>query len=89
MSWREARSAYPDRWILIEAIAAHTAEDRRIVDNIRVLGQFTDSASGWHEYGRLHGAEPFRELYVLHTSREEPDIRERRELAEHFSGKLK
>ena len=64
MTWQEIRAAHPDQWILIEAIAAHTEGDRRVLDDVRAIAEFEDSGTGWHEYGRLHGLEPFRELYV-------------------------
>jgi len=33
MQWPEVRNAYPDQWLVIEALEAHTTPDRqRILD---------------------------------------------------------
>lgn len=81
MQWQEVREHYPDQWLMVEAIKAHSEADRRVLDQLAVLGAFPDSATVLRTYALLHKEAPQRELYVLHTSRKEPDIRER-----HWSG---
>lgn len=78
MQWREIREHYPDQWLLVEALAAHTEANKRILDELAVLDTFADSTSALRRYGRLHHEAPRRELYVLHTSRATLDITERR-----------
>ena len=78
MIWSEVRQAYPNRWLIIEAVAAHTADERRILDKIAVMEACDDNAAVMLAYERWHQAYPQREFYFAHTGREELDIRERR-----------
>ena len=77
MQWQEIRDRYPDRWLLVEALAAHTESDNRILDQLDVVDTFSDSTSALRRYSQLHHEAPRRELYVLHTSRAILDITER------------
>jgi hypothetical protein len=76
MNWQDVRKHYPEQWLLIEAIEAHSEGDRRILDRIAVIDPYPDSAVAMRSYGELHRKEPHRELLVLHTSRETLDITE-------------
>lgn len=78
MKWSQIRHHYPNQWLLIEAIKAHSEADRRIVEDIAVIGAFPDSAAALQDYARLHREAPERELYIFHTDREALDITERR-----------
>ena len=77
MQWRELRGHYPNQWLLVEALAAHSEADRRIVDELALVGAFPDSAPALRRYRELHHEAPTREFYVVHTSRESLDITER------------
>jgi len=78
MQWSEARKAYPDQWLIIEAIQAHTTPDgRRILDKIAIIERCKDGQAAMDSYRRLHQQYPTREFYFVHTSREELDIHER------------
>ena len=38
MKWSDVRLAYPDQWLVVEALAAHTTADSyRVPDNLAVL----------------------------------------------------
>jgi hypothetical protein len=78
MKWQEIRSHYPHQWLLVEAIHARTEADKRILEQIAVLSIFPDSKQAMDGYMHLHRQSPERELYVLHTDRENLDITERR-----------
>ncbi len=78
MIWSEVRQAYPSRWLIIEAVEAHTAAERRILDKIAVMEACDDNAAVMQAYERWQQAYPQREFYFAHTGREELDIRERR-----------
>jgi hypothetical protein len=78
MVWAEIRKAYPDQWLIIEAIEAHTADDRRLLDRVAVVETCSDGTAAMQAYERLHHEYPAREFYFVHTDREELDIRERR-----------
>lgn len=78
MQWSHIRQAHPHRWLLIEALRAHSTRHERVLDDIAVLDTFDDSLVAFEHYRRLHRAEPERELYVVHSSREALKIQESR-----------
>lgn len=77
MRWSEVRQSHPDQWVVIEALEAHTEGDRRILDRIAVVERCPDGTSAMQSYRRLHRQYPSRELYFVHTSREDLQISER------------
>jgi hypothetical protein len=77
MTWQEIRTQYPNTWLLLEAIKAHSENDYRILDELSVISRFDDSASALDAYAQLHEIAPQRELLVLHTSQEKLEIKER------------
>lgn len=88
MKWQEIRRHYPQQWLLVEAIKAHSEANAsgtyRILEQLAVVSTFPDSVAAMRSYvqlrreGRLCFQAPQRELYVFHTSREALDITERR-----------
>ena len=80
MNWQEIRSHYPTQWLLVEAVNAHSESGKRILDEISVVATFPDSVAAMKIYVELHLEQSWRELYVLHTDREQPGIIERRRL---------
>jgi hypothetical protein len=78
MRWSEVREAYPERWLIIEALEAHTEGDRRLLDRIAVVEICPDAESALQRYRQLHQEFPAREFYFVHTSRETLNIEERR-----------
>ncbi len=79
MRWEEVRAGYPDQWLIVEALEAHTtADSRRQLDHLAVLERCSDGQAAMAGCRRLHREYPQRELYFVHTSREELDIEERR-----------
>ncbi len=78
MKWDEIRAYYPKQWLLIEAIKAHSEQNKRILDEISVIGRYPDSVAAMKSYSQLHQDAPERELYVFHTDRKNLDITERR-----------
>ena len=78
MQWQEIRKHYPHQWLLIEAIKAHTENDKRILDEISVVGKYPDSIEAMKSYAQLHRQAPEWEFYVFHTDRQEIEIMERR-----------
>ena len=77
MRWIEMRQQYPDRWLIIDALEAHTEGDRRHLDQMTVVEVCPDGATAYRRYQELHRQHPQREFYFVHTAREELDIRER------------
>jgi hypothetical protein len=78
MQWQDIRNHYPRQWLLLEALKAHTEGERRVLDQLAVLGTYVDSTSALQTYKQFHREAPERELYVFHTSRETLDVTERR-----------
>ncbi|HEX9060392.1 MAG TPA: hypothetical protein VF941_09450 [Clostridia bacterium] len=79
MTWEDVKRTHPGQWLIIEAIEAHTEVDRRILDNITVVDTFNeDNNKALLEYINLHRKHRERELYVVHTSRQELDIIEQK-----------
>jgi len=77
MQWQDIRQHYPHQWLLIEAITAHSAAGKRVLEHLAVIDTFADSVTAIQRYTQLHRDAPERELYVFHTSRETLDIVER------------
>jgi hypothetical protein len=77
MRWPEVRAAHPDRWLVIEAVEAHTVGDRRIFDRIAVVDTGTDGRSTMKRCSELHRQHPDREFCFVHTANAELDIEER------------
>ncbi|WP_352419477.1 hypothetical protein [Proteiniborus sp.] len=79
MKWEDVRQKYNNEWIIIEAINARTQDDNRIIDQLTVVDAFNnDNNEALRKYVELHKAHPERELYVVHTSRDQLNIKERR-----------
>jgi hypothetical protein len=78
MDWQEIRAHYPDQWLLVEALDAHSEAGLRVLEQMAVIGTYPDSILAMKRYRHLHQESPERELYVFHTSREELDVKERR-----------
>jgi len=77
MQWSDVRQAYPDEWLIVEALAAETTPaHRRNLKRIAVVERCSDGDAALQSYRRLHQQYPLREFYYVHTSREELDIRE-------------
>ena len=78
MTWNEIRTRYPDQWLIVEALDAHTEDGRRKLDQLAVVALCADGSEALERYRALHHQYPKRELYFVHTARESLDIRERR-----------
>lgn len=79
MRWTDRRKAYPDQWLVIEALEAHTTpQQARQLDKIAVIECCQDGATAMQRYRELHQRFPQREFYFVHTSRDKLEIRERR-----------
>ena len=76
MRWPEVRETYPSQWLVIEALEAHTENDRRILDRIAVVELCSDGASAMQRYRDLHKRYPTREFYFVHSGRETVEIKE-------------
>jgi hypothetical protein len=74
MKWQEIRTYFPQQWLLVEAIQARSESDRRILEQLAVIGAFDDQAAAESSRQQLQRQAPGRELYVFHTSQETLDV---------------
>ncbi|MFB5763955.1 hypothetical protein [Paenibacillus medicaginis] len=75
MQWSEVRSRYSAQWVLVEAIEASTQGNKRVLDQLNVIGSFDDnSKEALRSYIKLHRENKQREMYVVHTSHDQLDI---------------
>ena len=65
------------QWLLVEALLAHSAAGKRQLEEMAVVDAFTDGETALRSYLKLHRNTPLRELYVVHSDREELEITER------------
>ncbi len=78
MLWSEICSIYPDQWLVVEALEAHTTPDHyRILDKLSVIEICSDGSSAIRSYRKLHKKHSNREFYFVHTSNNELRIQER------------
>jgi hypothetical protein len=77
MQWHEVRQRYPQQWLLVEAIKAHSEQNQRILEQLAVIAAYPDSVAAMQGYAQLHREAPDRELYVFHTSRATLEVEER------------
>ena len=77
MIWVEICRAYPEQWLVVEALEVHTTDDHfRQPDRLSVIETCNSGSEAMQTYHRLHHQYPAREFYFLHTSRSELNIRE-------------
>jgi len=81
MRWSDVRIAYPNQWLVIEALDAHSEDQRRFLDRIGVVESCEDGAAAMACYSQLHRQYPQREFYFVHTDRETLDILESRSVS--------
>lgn len=78
MQWQEIRNHYPNTWVLVEAINAHSEANKRIIEQLAVINTYSDSKSAFKSYQKLHRESPQREYYMFHTDLEKLEISERK-----------
>jgi len=79
MFWAEIRKAYPEQWLVVEALRAHTTpEQKRQLEQLAVIETCPDGSAAMRKYRDLHQLYPTREFYFVHTHREALDIRVRK-----------
>ena len=78
MKWSDVRKNYPDQWLIIEALEAHTTDSNiRHIDDLAVIETCDDGNQAMSRYRELHQKYPQREFYFVHTNKKELGIQER------------
>ncbi len=88
MRWQEARKQYPNRWLIIEALEAHSDFGKRILEELTVINTFKEASPAMKDYSSLHKQFPAREMYVVHTEKQSLDIIEQKWTGMRNSGKI-
>lgn len=70
MKWSNIRDIYPNCWVLVEALATHSNNHKRTIEEMSVVSEYDDPKHAWSSYKKLHLSEPNRELYVFYTGNE-------------------
>jgi hypothetical protein len=81
MVWAEVRAAFPDQWLLLEAIEAHSVPGRRVIEQIAVLEKIEDDRAIFRRYREVRKKLPGREIFFFHTKNEEILIEEHLQLS--------
>lgn len=78
MQWQDIRLNYPNQWLIVEALSAHTEKNaQRYLEQLAVIEPCANAKTAMQQYRTLHGLYPEREFYFVHTSREQLNIIER------------
>lgn len=77
MRWTNVRKTYPNQWLVIEVVRAHSARVKRVLDKIAVMESCADGTTAMQKYRAFHKKYPEHEFYFVHTSRKELNIQER------------
>jgi hypothetical protein len=76
MTWQEIREQFPNKWVLVEALNAHSEQGKRIVETMQFFDHFNNIKDALDAYDQAHDKTPERELLVLHSSHPQLSIEE-------------
>ena len=77
MLWSEVRKKLPNKWLVVETIAARPAGEGRLLEDVAVI---EESEDGWVAMERQSAWQrqwPDREFHSVHTDQAMPVIREK------------
>ena len=77
MLWSDLCRLVPNQWVVIEALAAHSEEGRRELDDVSLVETCPDGSAAFKRYRAYHLQAPEREFLPAHTSNEHLEIHER------------
>lgn len=66
MKWEEIRKAYPHQWLKLNILESHIEEDKKIIDEMEVIGTIESNLEAGKQLGKCKQNEA-----VFHTSNEE------------------
>jgi hypothetical protein len=69
MRWLDVQERFPNEWVVLEVIKAHSNEGRRYIEEVIVIDRFENSLEAMHHYEKLRREQPHREYCFFHTSR--------------------
>lgn len=74
MKWVNIRDQFPNCWVLVEALSAHSISHKRTIDEMSVISDYVNPKEAWATYKNLHFSDPTRELYVFYTGNEQIEV---------------
>jgi hypothetical protein len=77
MRWQDIQVAYPNAWLVVEAIQSHQEDNLFVPDDLAVVETCCDGADAFAAYRRRHRANPEREWLFVHTSRQHLRVEQR------------
>lgn len=77
MRWQEVQKRFPNEWVVLEVINAHSDDGYRYIEEVVVVDKFENSLEAMDSYEKLRKDQPQREYCFFHTSRENLVARER------------
>lgn len=84
MRWQEVCSAYPNQWLVIEALESHVEQvrgqeqvQRRVFDRVDVIELCADGRAAMHSYREQRHLHPGREFLCIHTAYPSLEFEER------------
>lgn len=76
MKWQEVRKQYPGQFVLVETLKAYSRDNKRCIEDMRVVGCYDDTKTAWDEYKKHRLGSPAGEFYILLTSKEKIEVLE-------------
>jgi hypothetical protein len=77
MNWEQVKEEYPNKWVILEALKAHSVNNQWVVEQISVVDVFIDVSNALARYNEIHRQAPGRDYFVVHTDKENLNIYER------------
>lgn len=77
MRWHEVQERFPNEWVVLEVINAHSENGYRYMEDVVMIDRFESSSEAMDRYADLRRDQPQREYCFFHTSRNHLVARER------------
>ncbi|MDC3424753.1 hypothetical protein NC797_09550 [Aquibacillus sp. 3ASR75-11] len=77
MRWQEVQKRFPNEWVVLEVIKAHSDDGHRYIEEVVVVDRFENSLEAMDRYEKIRKDQLLREYCFFHTSRENLVARER------------
>lgn len=77
MRWEEVQEHFPNEWVVLEVIKAHSDNGYRYIEDVVIIDRFENSVSAMNRYEELRKDQSQREYCFFHTSRKNLVARER------------
>lgn len=76
MKWHQIRDKYPNCWVLVEALSVISKNHKRLIEEMSVWLDSTETKDAWNAYKEHHLANPECELYLFHASHDSVEVLE-------------